>query len=534
MSRLLKLAAFAALPALVAGLLRADPTLPPLTELSGTPLSTTSVDLAWNTSFFDRLEAQLGGAAFEFRVAGATIDDSNWDLATPVGGLIPSLAANVTVALDLSVMANSQGAVIYWDEAYLRAWLTVSVNSSYFIPVGFGIPNETITFTVSNNDYSQSWTYTATTDQYGMATVTTADLYNGAYNTCALFHFRADWAGHSISLGHGMVVAGSSKSDAQDMYLCEYTSAFPSFGTWSQRGGVYVYPNVGSAQLTFTLPGEALSNDAVVTVNPSSNPTNLGLLPEVPGTLFVFEALATGAPILNKPLAIAVRYPASWLTQYGGVGESSIRGYWYDALAMPPQWRLADAVPLQLNRDEHVVGFGVTQFGRFAIAAERDPDQDGLGYAEELIRYGTLPAVADSDGDSATDGAEVWLFRSDPLDPRKAGAASQWGRLDGLTPGQTYYIAGRVLTDFEYSSVSNNVTVTMPTPQFDRGDLNCDTRIDNFDIDPFVLALVSPGEYAQQYPNCDRMLGDMNTDGRVDNFDIDPFVDCLVNGNCPP
>ncbi|MGE0482125.1 MAG: hypothetical protein AB7Q17_16820 [Phycisphaerae bacterium] len=530
MSRMFELTALAALPLLFAGALRADPTLPPLTELSGAPLSTSSVDLAWNTPFFDRTEADLAGAAFEFRFSATTIDDSNWDLATPIGGLIPSLAANVTVSLDLSVMANNQGAIIYWDEAYLRAWLTVSVNSAYLIPIGFGIPNETITFTVSNNDYSQSWTYTGTTDQYGMAAVTTADLYNGPYNTCSLFHFRADWAGHSISLGHGAVVAGNSKSDAQDMYLCEYTSAFPPLGTWSQRGGVYVYPNVGGAQLTFTLPGEALSNDAVVTVNASSNPTNLGLLPEVPGTLFVFEAVATAAPVLNKPLVIVAQYPASWLNQYGGVGESSIRGYWYDAAAIPPQWRLADAIPLQLNRDQHVVGFGVTQLGRFAIAAERDPDLDGLGFAEEVARYGTLPMVADTDDDGATDGTEVWSLRSDPLDPRKAGAASQWGRLDGLTPGQTYYIAGRARTDLEYSPVSNNITVTMPTPQFDRGDLNCDARIDNFDIDPFVLALVSPDDYAQQYPGCDRMLADVNVDGRVDNFDIDPFVALLVGG----
>ncbi|MGE0482124.1 MAG: DUF362 domain-containing protein [Phycisphaerae bacterium] len=67
-----------------------------------------------------------------------------------------------------------------------------------------------------------------------------------------------------------------------------------------------------------------------------------------------------------------------------------------------------------------------------------------------------------------------------------------------------------------------------------RGDLNCDGFVNNFDIDPFGLALVSPDDYAQQYPGCDRMLADVNVDGRVDNFDIDPFVDCLVNGACPP
>jgi hypothetical protein len=67
------------------------------------------------------------------------------------------------------------------------------------------------------------------------------------------------------------------------------------------------------------------------------------------------------------------------------------------------------------------------------------------------------------------------------------------------------------------------------------GDLNCDGRVDNFDISPFVLALVaSPPEYAEYYalyPNCDRALADINGDGNVDNFDISPFVELLSGVN---
>jgi len=61
-----------------------------------------------------------------------------------------------------------------------------------------------------------------------------------------------------------------------------------------------------------------------------------------------------------------------------------------------------------------------------------------------------------------------------------------------------------------------------------RGDVNCDGKINNFDIDPFVLALVDPTGYAKQYPNCDRLEADINADGKVDNFDIDPFVKLLT------
>jgi len=64
--------------------------------------------------------------------------------------------------------------------------------------------------------------------------------------------------------------------------------------------------------------------------------------------------------------------------------------------------------------------------------------------------------------------------------------------------------------------------------RFAWGDLNCDGAVNNFDIDPFVLALTDPNGYAQQFPNCDRMLADVNGDGVVDNFDIDPFVKLLT------
>lgn len=59
------------------------------------------------------------------------------------------------------------------------------------------------------------------------------------------------------------------------------------------------------------------------------------------------------------------------------------------------------------------------------------------------------------------------------------------------------------------------------------GDLNCDGVVDNFDIDPFVLALVNPAGYAAAYPGCNRANADMDRDGAVTNFDIDPFVAAL-------
>ncbi|MBL8880940.1 MAG: hypothetical protein JNG88_17640 [Phycisphaerales bacterium] len=64
-----------------------------------------------------------------------------------------------------------------------------------------------------------------------------------------------------------------------------------------------------------------------------------------------------------------------------------------------------------------------------------------------------------------------------------------------------------------------------------RGDMNNDKRIDNFDIDPFVLALTDPAAYSVQYnipQAAGLIIGDINEDGFLNNFDIDPFVSLLA------
>ena len=61
------------------------------------------------------------------------------------------------------------------------------------------------------------------------------------------------------------------------------------------------------------------------------------------------------------------------------------------------------------------------------------------------------------------------------------------------------------------------------------GDLNCDGVVNNFDVDPFVLAVMDPSAYAAAYPDCDYMLADINQDGSLNNFDIDPFVALLTS-----
>lgn len=70
-----------------------------------------------------------------------------------------------------------------------------------------------------------------------------------------------------------------------------------------------------------------------------------------------------------------------------------------------------------------------------------------------------------------------------------------------------------------------------------RGDSNCDGLINNFDIDPFIIALLQPGEappadyLALATPGCWALRecwGDVRHDGLFNNFDIDPFVECIL------
>jgi hypothetical protein len=60
------------------------------------------------------------------------------------------------------------------------------------------------------------------------------------------------------------------------------------------------------------------------------------------------------------------------------------------------------------------------------------------------------------------------------------------------------------------------------------GDLNCDGVLNAFDIDPFVLALTSPADYAAAYPGCNINNADCNGDGQINVFDVDPFVDLII------
>ena len=62
------------------------------------------------------------------------------------------------------------------------------------------------------------------------------------------------------------------------------------------------------------------------------------------------------------------------------------------------------------------------------------------------------------------------------------------------------------------------------------GDLDGDGDVDNFDIQPFELALTDRKAYAAMYPALTNFAdrGDIDGDGDFDNFDIQPFEALLT------
>ncbi|MDX2197584.1 MAG: PQQ-dependent sugar dehydrogenase [Phycisphaerae bacterium] len=56
------------------------------------------------------------------------------------------------------------------------------------------------------------------------------------------------------------------------------------------------------------------------------------------------------------------------------------------------------------------------------------------------------------------------------------------------------------------------------------GDMNCDGRLNGFDIRPFVTAIIAPDEYVAEFAGCPILHADLDFDGRADVGDIPNFI----------
>lgn len=173
-----------------------------------------------------------------------------------------------------------------------------------------------------------------------------------------------------------------------------------------------------------------------------------------------------------------------------------------------------------------------------------------VGRADQIVSRATLaaPALA-ADGQSATQMTiELLDWRGEPAanitsvtvahDTVRGSAGScTIGAVEslgghlyrvGLTAGATAGVDHFLVNVSQFGQTRP----LMPSPTLilaDRGDLNGDSRVNNFDIDPFVLALIDPPAYALQYPSLNAaFLGDVNEDGTFNNGDVDAFAALLT------
>lgn len=191
--------------------------------------------------------------------------------------------------------------------------------------------------------------------------------------------------------------------------------------------------------------------------------------------------------------------------------ENGIMQYVHDlALSAPGVLQINSITSLAPFSETRAIGT-ISASGATKINGHATSFTQGLSGAAPLYRVVLQAIDTGSTTVSVAPAAETKFALSTPSG-LKVGRTNQNGN-----PAGAVYPAGLPIT-------------VVPGSAFPPGDMNCDGVVNNFDIDPFVLALTDPGAYALQYPDCDAANGDVNGDGVLNNFDIDPFVNCLTGG----
>jgi len=101
-----------------------------------------------------------------------------------------------------------------------------------------------------------------------------------------------------------------------------------------------------------------------------------------------------------------------------------------------------------------------------------------------------------------------------------------------IAPSQALFLVfNNGLLEAQHDDAIDYVTLNYA---YTLGDMDGDGDRDNFDIEPFELALTNSAAYLAEYPELTsyRRRGDIDGDGDFDNFDIQPFEQ-LLTGSGP-
>jgi len=149
--------------------------------------------------------------------------------------------------------------------------------------------------------------------------------------------------------------------------------------------------------------------------------------------------------------------------------------------------------------------------------------------------YDTVMAVYDA---TACPGAELGCNDDGPPFCANTGVPFSGSTVSwNATAGTLYLIR---VGGFNGAQGCSDLTVSCAgntCAGFLRGDSDGSLAVNNFDIDPFVLAISDSATYIAAFcggdPNCYVCRNDINGDNAVNDFDIDSFVNCLNNLPAP-
>jgi hypothetical protein len=447
---------------------RADE-IPAICDLRAEPGSNPDeVILKWGTPFFEiPQEGTKTESSYDIRIGSSPLTDGNWDWATSFPGG-PPVALYSHVTLDLNTMAATDpDGYRYWDKVTCLADLVYHVAPGVCSPLS----NEPIWFEVrrqSNGQLVALSNNAVYTDNAGRATWTSGDITDVSYNNGGeLFDCKAIWPGGSFGLFGGGIQQSDTLTATDTFHGYDDQGYPPPPQEWMNCGGVCI-KSLDDVDFTFTIPAGTIDEECLainLAVAVDVPPFNTKDYP-VPGAMYAFTLDLGPEQIteIYKHARCHVTYPEYMLEEYGGLGESSLRAYWYDELNMT--WQLLEYGETWIDREHHIISFEMAELGLFALAAELDHDHDGLGDFEE-IQLELDPFLDDFDGDGVKDGDELWFTKSDPLDGLKKKAKDQHWTVDvsGRTDGQ--WIAARIVSGSSQSPVSNCAYIGLAiTPEY--------------------------------------------------------------------
>lgn len=199
-----------------------------------------------------------------------------------------------------------------------------------------------------------------------------------------------------------------------------------------------------------------------------------------------------------------------WVYYFDGTTTHTVsRGAYYGA-----EISLYDGCVAWINATEGTLFDGAEVFFWSDGVMQRLTDDDAAGGI--IDRFPTVWS-----------GRVIWSrYPTDPFTPQ----LFMWDGADvfpltdvgGTTP--SYHGGAVAYVDFDGLYIADVL------PPVGDGDMNCDGEVGFGDINPFVLGLTDPEQYALDFPDCTLLHGDINADGEFGFGDINPFVDLLLYG----